>query len=49
VTLPSAGVVFTITPVEGTDLYYVEAAVPVSAAQGTGRLFARLRGQPASP
>jgi hypothetical protein len=43
------GVAFIITPVEGTDLNEVEATVPASAAQGTGRLFARLLGNRSIP
>jgi hypothetical protein len=46
----TVGVVsFAITPVEGTDLNEVEATVPASAAQGTGRLFARLLGSRSVP
>jgi hypothetical protein len=38
------GVVFTITPIDGTDHNQVTATLPSAAASGTGKLFVRLNG-----
>ena len=54
VTIPESsgtvdGVVFVITPIEGTDLNQVQATVPESAAGGGSSLFSRLIGEIPSP
>jgi len=54
VTIPESsgtvdGVVFVITPIEGTDLNQVQATVPESAAGGGSTLFSRLIGEIPSP
>ena len=38
------GVVFDVTPIDGTDHNQVTATIPASAAAGTGKLFVRLSG-----
>jgi hypothetical protein len=54
VTVPPAsdtvdGVVFVITPVEGSDLDQMKATLPVSAADGGGEIFMRLSGELMTP